>query len=130
VRDTVEFMLDTAFGNRAMMIAGFFLTPIVAATILLRPSKFAEFVRRTTIADPELHSLYSEVWRLHERIMLANHPILYPMSQLQVFIIAPLGILVLALIRGYFPANGDRESLLSFVEASERKLWGGRKLAA
>jgi hypothetical protein len=62
--------------------------------------------------------------------MLANHPILYPMSQLQVFIIAPLGILVLALIRGYFPANGDRESLLSFVEASERKLWGGRKLAA
>ena len=130
VQEIVEFMLDTAFGNRTMLIAGLVLTPIIAASLIFRPSKFAEFMKRTSIADPESQSLYSEVWRLHERIMLANHPILYPIAELEIFILALVGILLVALMRGHIPMNGDRESFLSFIEANERRLWGGRKAEA
>jgi hypothetical protein len=130
LKEIVRFMLDSAFGNRPALLTGLFLVPMIAIDAVLRPSHFVSFMRQISNLEPDILAAYIEIERLHDRIMLANHPILFMLIEFEILTFLPLGILSFALIKGRVPVGGDRDTVMNLIETKEAKLWMRRRAAA
>jgi hypothetical protein len=130
LRESVEFMLDTTFGNRWALAGGLVLVPIIAVYTFCRPSYFVSFMRQLHNADPEIMASYIEVERLHDRIMLANHPVLFILVEFEILLFLPVGILLFALIKGRIPIGADRDTVMNLIETKEARFFMRRKVAA
>lgn len=118
-RSSIEFMLDTAFGMRWLLLGTLLLVPIVAVGLVFSPrlrksvAKSKAAVRR----DPD----FQEIDALHSALMLANNPVLTPISVVWVAgWVVPALMIAHALDKGK-SGNGngngtDENDVLRYVE--------------
>jgi hypothetical protein len=93
------------------------MVPVVACIIMVNPSYLNSAEIQFQLMDASAKALFTEVTRLHDRITLANHPILMPILELEILLLIPLAILVNSLIRGRVPLNGGRDAVMNLIEA-------------
>ena len=115
MRGLVRFMLDTTFNMRGPLLFGILAVPAIAVAAILRP---AEFFKKD-IEDPSAQALFFEVRRLHDRITLANHPILLPLVEFEILFFMPFAIVLIGLMHGRIPMKGDRDAVMSAIEIRE-----------
>jgi hypothetical protein len=114
LRDQVSFMLDTAFGMRVCLLFSFVLLPVVVAILLNRRKRLAFL--KDYYGDPAPRAKFDEIRRLHDRITLANHPLLLPLLELEILLVVPTVILLVALIRGRIPGRLNRDVVVTYLE--------------
>jgi hypothetical protein len=111
----VHFLLDTAFGSRLVLLVGLFGIPIISIFILIHPKFLLDIEKSKYIRDPQAKICFDRVSDLHDRITLANHPILFPIFSTERSIVMQILALLFALFRGTpQPIGGD--DVMVFVE--------------
>jgi len=131
VRDHVRYLLDTAFGNRTMLILAALFAPLIVLAIAIMRESFLAYIKQFSIMDAEAKALHREVMQLHDRIMLASHPILWVLVELEIKLVVQMGIVVTTLVRGRVPATVDHDRVMNLIETREGKFfWHSKKLAA
>jgi hypothetical protein len=114
-RKHVRYMLDHAFRSRGELIFGFFAVPVVAALTIFRMRVIAQYVD-TDLRNPEVKAHEDAIVRLHDRITLANHPILAPLLELEILLFMPLAVLIRGAVKGRVPAGTDRNMVMNIIE--------------
>jgi hypothetical protein len=114
-RKHVRYMLDHAFRSRSELIFGFFAVPVVAALTIFRMRAIAEYLD-TGLRNPEVKAHEDLIARLHDRVTLANHPILAPLLELWILLFMPLAVLIRGAIKGRVPAGTDRDMVMNIIE--------------
>jgi hypothetical protein len=111
----VHFLLDTAFGSRLVLLAGLFGIPIGSIFILIYPKFLLEIEKSKYIRDAQAKICFYRVSALHDRITLANHPILFPIFSTERAIVMQILAILFALFRGSAqPIGGD--DVMVFIE--------------
>lgn len=130
LRGYVAFLLDSSFSAWMPLVFGFFYIPVIAVKIAFTPDRLAKAFRRFRINNGDTALLFLEVERLHDRITLANHPILWLIEQLVLLVCIPASLLINGIIRGCFPERADREIILGVSEAKSLKVLHHRRAVA
>jgi hypothetical protein len=120
----VKFLLDHAFSFRGGLLFAIVAIPIFGMCLLIAPSKLDSPLKKL---DPGTASSLRELVRLHDRITLANHPILMMILEFEILLVLPAAVLISGLIRGNIPKKGDRESVMTLLEAKEARAFVHRK---
>lgn len=130
-RKDVQFMLGTAFPRPFMLLFCVVVVPFVALYTVARPGMRTDMHRRYLQMSPKARTLYGEVRALHNRIVLANHPLLASIVVFEVAaLMAPFGLLMLAFQREEAAlvetavTPMDRYAFISIVEMQEHTLMG------
>jgi hypothetical protein len=121
VRDHIGFLLDHAFRMRGSLILALVAVPIVAIVFAVRREPILRHGKVDQM-DPEAREAFFEICRLHSRITLINHWILYPLVELEIGLVMPLAIIMRAIIYGRVPETGGRHSVISFIEYKQTHL--------
>jgi hypothetical protein len=116
MREYVEFLLDTSFSMRAILVFAIFALPIVAAVFIFRLRDFRESAEKFKTHDPETAKSFYDLCRLHDRITLINHFVLLPLVEIEIVVFMPLAVLIRGIFKGVVPEAGGRESTVMFVE--------------
>jgi hypothetical protein len=116
VRGQVKWMLDSAFGLRKSIIMGFVAVPIIAILLIFRERYIVDFKENFAAMSNDSKVFFGEIMRLHSRITLANHPILWAVLELEIILIVSFAVLLKGILRGTFPSRGDRDDVISLVE--------------
>lgn len=130
MQSQVRFLLDRAFNMRGVLLFGLVLVPVIALIAIVRPTKFLSFVDQTKIKDETANSDFIEFRRLHDRITLANHPLLLLLLEFEIVLFMPLGILVVGLVCGRVPLRGDRDAVMSAIEMKKSTVFGHNHVRA
>jgi len=116
MRDFVRFLLDTAFSNRAVLLFGIFYVPCIAFFIAVFPHKISKVMRRFHIPNKETRAAFDEVMRLHDRITLANHPILLFLLEAEILLLVAPTVLLVGILREVVSPEIGRQSTMDIIE--------------
>jgi hypothetical protein len=118
----VKEQMDTAFGDRAMLVIGIIIVPFMAALILVRPDWVFAQMRAQSIPNSETQAKFDEIMRLHDIITLANNPFLMLVFEFEMLLLIPLAFLIRALIQGLVFDHADRRSTVGLIEHTALRL--------
>lgn len=130
LRETVSQILDDAFPNNVAFLLlaaalGPLLVPMATGDARARSEELSNTNR-------DVRGLFLEICSLHRRIALANHPLLYPLLELEVALI----MVVMFVVRSVVVIGGepslDRDGVIMAMEQAQRhlRLAPARKVAA
>jgi hypothetical protein len=114
VKARVSRMLDGAFNYRLTVLLRIAIVPFLAPLIILRPATLDNMSAELHTDDELAKTYINDVFMLHTRITIANHPILFAILIAEMSIVIPLfdlsyvimNGLVSATIRGAWKARG------------------------
>jgi len=132
LRDFVRFLLDTAFSNLAALVFGVFYVPYLAVSIAISPERVTNDLRRFQIPNPETRAAFNDVMRLHDRVTLANHPILLLVVEIEILFFVGIAILFAAIFREAVSPEMGRDAAMDLVDETGilvRKHLSRRRLA-
>jgi hypothetical protein len=105
VKVRVSRMLDGAFNYRLTVLFRIVLIPFLAPLIILYPA-ILDKMSAGLHTDDELAKTYiNDVFLLHTRITLANHPILFAILIAEMFVVIPLFDLSYVIMKGFISAT-------------------------
>ena len=128
IRAHVEWMLDTAFSNRLVLLFGVLAIPCFAVTIVLNPKSLFSKMEQLSSGNPEHSKLRRELSEIHDKITLANHPILWLIVEGELFAFIPLALILSALLRGYLVDRSVHDGIRDLIETRRIK-FGRSRLA-
>ena len=126
-RDLVKGLLDSAFSSRGMLFAFMILVPVFAVTLLFmsRQNLVREF-SQFRIKNSETRTAFDDVMRLHDRIMFANHPILYIIVEIEFTLFVKIAWLITAVARELLaPIEIGRDTAMDLIEV-KRLQWANK----
>lgn len=123
MRSQVEFFLDSAFGFTGVMIAAVVLFPIAALVMAIFHKRMRRNLLGTGPLAREVRADFIDLMKLHDKIMLANHPVLHTVLNIEVALFSPLYLFVVALKSKTMPDQFEATSLLAYFEMKEAKLF-------
>jgi len=122
IRAQTEFILRTAFGSgRQLFVCAIMAIPVMV-TLLFQRAWFTQMVQAIESLDAETKQLRTEVIRLHNRITLANNPVLFMIVNLEVLVFSPIGLFLFAIFRKRLPLSGDSDTLIAAIEMRKARL--------
>lgn len=124
----IEHLLDTAFGFRFMLLFGVLATPLLALCLVVSPSSFVSPLNN--LASKNIREEIRDLSKIHDRITLANNPILLLLWELEILVFIPIALLISALIRGRLPGQPDRNEVASIIELKEARIFAQRRVSA
>jgi hypothetical protein len=104
-RARVSYMLGSAFNSRLISLFRILVMPFLAILIILRPKTLDDMTYHLNIQDKVEKEYFNAVFRLHTRITLVNHPILFSIFIAEMSIAIPLFDLSSAIKKGVVSAT-------------------------
>jgi hypothetical protein len=117
IRGQVQFMLDHAFGQTWMMLCSVIAVPFAVPFMVLRGSNLLQMEADRRGMTPTQRAEHFDLLALHGRIMLANHPIMLPLVEFEMFLVTLPLILAVAAINGDLLPGVNHASVLSALES-------------
>lgn len=112
----VRFCLDTAFGMKAPLMFGLFAAPVLAIIYVVRARWIAPLRLDPTALGRQNRESFDELVRLHNKITLANNPILMTLFGLEATLCMSIAVLIRAFVKGKFPQADDNDLFMFIVE--------------
>jgi hypothetical protein len=84
-------------------------------------STFDPRIQECSRQKPELRAALQDFSRLHDRITMANHPVLTTLVNLEFGLIVPPMALVSGILRGSLPIRDDKETIMVVLGARKLK---------
>ncbi len=116
IKNHVEFLVDTLFGMKRVLIPAIFLMPAFIIVYAVRARLFAGFQHQLEQLSQERRALFDEMDDLHNRITLANHPILTCFVLIELIIFFVPSILLRAFAKGKLPTEYGARSVVWDLE--------------
>ena len=123
MKNQVEMFLDSVFGMNFVLIASVVLLPVAAIVF----SFFDDHMRRGIPADSsiprEILAEFIDLMKMHDKIMLANHPVLYTIIKTEMALLAPVSMLIIGIRKKAVPDQFEALPFLASLELKETKLF-------
>ena len=115
-------MLDSAFARPGMLLFAALVVPFAVGLFYARPKLRDSLEQEYRSMSSDTYQRYAEVRSLHNRLLMANHPLMASIVLFEVTVLlVPLSLLSLAFQRGAPPvAPIDRYVFIDIVEMQER----------
>jgi len=118
VRKLVAHDLDTAFGSRLTLLSGLLLIPAIGLCVIVAPKRFFADIGAFSVEQPELYKRYREFNDLHDKITMANNPILWFIFQLELLTVAYVAVLIFAALRSQMPNRALHDAITGLIETA------------
>lgn len=122
VKDYVRMLLRTAFGMRTFLIGAIVFLPFASLAIIAFPRLLTDATNELSIADPAKRAEFRDLSRLHDRITLANNPLLFGAFLLEAAVLLPFVAMVITIIRGTTLPDGDTDIVMRAFQKQRRHL--------
>jgi hypothetical protein len=116
IRQSVTFMLDTAFSLKGALFFSIIFLPFFLVYIMFTRVKLNEVARDISLLSEVQRAKYYEIMKLHDKVTLANNPFLSLFFGLEFTILVPLFAIIITMFRGYMPQRLDREVVVNVLE--------------
>jgi hypothetical protein len=116
VKMQVKFRNDTLFGMKLILVYSILLMPFITAVYVVRARLFNKYIVDIRSMSHENRKIYREIDDLHDRITLANHPLLTMFVLIELMIFFVPGLLLRAFAKGKLPTEATARSVVRAVE--------------
>lgn len=114
----IKFMLNHAFTMRRPMYFAIIFVPIMAIIYVFRLRWLSKFNLDEKELSPSVREDFIEMNNLHNKITLANHPLLAPFVSVEITIFMSAAMLLRSLIKGAFSSGADAKTVMLVLERS------------
>ncbi len=113
----ISYMLNSVFSCWLTLVIGIFMVPFVALYFAVFPRRFMASMKKHEIHNAQLRLQHSEMMELHDKITMANHPLLWMVLEIEMLIFLFVAILLAAVLSGCLPNKAVHESVMSLIES-------------
>ena len=86
IKDFVQLLLSSAFSLRGTMIGAVFVMPFLCIWVTLNPKVIEDEDRAIGSLKPTVSKQYAHLCTIHRKIVAANHPVLYALVQVEIWL--------------------------------------------
>lgn len=123
VRRHVEFMLNHSFNGLGLLLTAIPALPFLLLFMVFRRKHVIALMDPFESLEPSLKGRLDDIERLHQRITLANHPIVMLILYAEMTLFLPLGLLAMAVLQGRMPSYLDGPMVLNLLESGEARFF-------
>lgn len=121
VREHTNYMLNSAFNDRLSLLASLLFIPFFASYLIIAPKHFLTALSAFEIHDIFLRTKHKDLMELHDKITMANHPILWLLVEIELVVCLPLALFIAAMLRGYLPGMALHDTFIGLIETKSMK---------